>query len=110
MGLGGCRSLVAGGVALAAAERHPDDAAGEGHVQAVRLSVQVQRQDTSVVLAVRGAPATKRRPRREQWSDQTLEPQQDQNPGALRPCESATGAGRGSPDVLGPVEDVNLLQ
>ena len=43
-------SLVAGGVALAAAQRDTDDAAGERHIQAVGVGVYVQREHPLVVL------------------------------------------------------------
>ena len=47
---------MAGGVALAAAQRDTDDAAGERHVQAVGVGVYVQREHTLVVLMAGQAP------------------------------------------------------
>lgn len=48
--------LVAGRMPLAATQGNADDAAGESNVEAVCVFVDVQRQDTFVILVVRQAP------------------------------------------------------
>lgn len=49
-------SLVTGSMSLTAAQRDSHHTAGKGHVQSVCVSVQVEGEDTPVVLTVRQTP------------------------------------------------------